>query len=417
MFDTNKFIENTISYTQFLDKKKNHLEDFRNTEDYLKKYREKLNLLEKTAKEAGLSSFLNIETLLKEFLKEFKFENLNENTDTVYAVIEFLKNNERELKKISSVLKDIKSLWEEIARAEEDSFKEVNFLSALDKTVQDINKTFESSSFDELSRLESEADKVKKNLLDLVDIKDYFKNILDKYVFIGDDSKDLQKEIEFFVNELYYKGSIDEVLMNKRKIKERFNEIKNKESSTYRKAFPVVRLQRKDMNDVFLYSFREGDEVFDNQKEINFKDYKVIETNKFIYIDQYPKSGVFLKTKLAEEMELTKDHYAAMAEFEEKSYTYYASIFGALFILSILSLFGLVSLYLLVPAIIVSAISYKFLFMHQKKKIDEKYNIPKSFYFIPSSNYLFVNEGDYGLDVDYIKITILLNDKKTFLKE
>ncbi len=99
----------TIENKKTIQSKINLLEEFRSRESKFKLYEDALTDLEKIKATSNIDTFENIRDKLFNFLLEFDDMNIDANIDKVKAVIDFLKQKEPELKKLSDNLNFIKN--------------------------------------------------------------------------------------------------------------------------------------------------------------------------------------------------------------------------------------------------------------------------------------------------------------------
>src|SRR5574344_1558178 len=97
--------------SRLIKEKSKHLEEFRNKEESLRLYEDALGDLEKTKISSQIDTFYNIKEKLISFLLNFNPEDIIENVNEVKSVIEFIKNKEAELKKLSEIFLFIQKNW------------------------------------------------------------------------------------------------------------------------------------------------------------------------------------------------------------------------------------------------------------------------------------------------------------------
>ena len=416
-FTTNAFIDKMLETSGFINGKRNTLENFRIVEDYLKKYRDKLNELDKACKDASLDSYKEIKDRLTSYLSRFDMDDLPSNIENIDIVISFLRANEAELGKISALLNHINNTWgafiEKIKN--KDKKEDPKFVNEMNIKIKKINDSFCSISLNDLSRTEVDAEKLKKEINEVINAFDFFTVTLDKYLFIGKEAKEVKAEISYFLENDFYKDSLGELSVRRKKIERLLDIIKKDGTKTKRKSFFVVRLKRKGKEDIHSYTIKAGDTILDNQESYNINDYNVEETGKKVYFDNYPAAGVFERVQLAKDLEVSKDHYKAIANLENFSYGIFNGIGVLLIILSFLVMNSTLNPFVLIASSVLFYFLFKFSFLSKKNAIDKKLKIPYSFYFIPV-NWIVVKEGDEGLNIENLKLTLLINDELTFLK-
>lgn len=417
MFDTNQFVDKLLHISTFISRKREHFESFRKVEHYLKSYREKLVQLDRAAKDSSIGNFKNINDLLEEVLLEFNLKDLEDNTDTIESVIDFLKAHEKELKSTSILLVFINDTWKNFLNRKEFLEKaDPNFVNQVNNEVEKINSVFIETSFDNLGRVESEAKKLKKEINEVVNAYDNFKVCLDKNVFIGERAKLVEYSLKNFLEIEFFEKTLSELSIRRKEIEELLEQVSIHETFTKTESFFVVRLNRKNSDNIHSYTIKAHGEVLDNQENINFDEYDIIETGQKVYFNNYPKEGIFERIELAENLKLSKKHLVAMAELETKAYKSFTALGVAFMFTAILSIFSVFSPFYLLPLLAISYFGFQKYFKWLKNSIDIEHNIPNSFYFIPI-DYTICKEGDEGLNHEMLRITLLINDKKTFLRE
>jgi len=262
-FTTNEFIEKMLETSSFINSKRDALENFRIVEDYLKKYRDKLNELDKACKDASLDSYKEIKDRLISYLSRFDMDDLPSNVENIDTVISFLRANEDELDKISALLNHINNTWGAFIEKIKNKDKKENpkFVAEMNTKIEKVNDSFRSTSLNDLSRTEVEAEKLKKEVNEVINAFDFFTVTLDKYLFIGKEAKEVEDEIAYFLENDFYKDSLGELSVRRRKIERLLTIIKKDGTKIERKSFFVVRLRRKGKEDIHSYTIKVGDTV------------------------------------------------------------------------------------------------------------------------------------------------------------
>lgn len=155
----------TIENKRTIQNKINLLEEFRSRESKFKLYEDVLTDLEKIKAASNIDTFENIRDKLFNFLMEFDNINIDENIDKVKAVIDFLKQKESELKKLSDNLNFIKKLWITFVNRRNSDNKKSIMIQSITEDIEFLLDSFSSAGADDLSRLEQGVEDLKNDVL------------------------------------------------------------------------------------------------------------------------------------------------------------------------------------------------------------------------------------------------------------
>lgn len=418
MININEFMNDySVNNNNFMKEKNNILEDFRIKEDDLKLYEDSLTDLEKIIISSKIDSYDNIKEKILNFLLEFNPTDIKENVEKVESVIAFLLSKEHELKKLSDVFNFITKTWTAFLKRRHEKEKNSIFINEISDKIQLLYESFYTSGIDDIGRLEQMSDDLKQEVLKIINLFEDFYILLDKNVFIGKDAITFKNEVEEFLNKDFFESSTVELIKRKEKLSFDLTEILEKETILEKKAFPVYKITRKNKKDYFFYSIKFDSYLLEFQNEFINEDLSYIEeTNKYIYLDNYPSKGIFKIEDIKQNLTISESHFETMLEFENKSTKLFYSIIFVILISSLLSIFNIINIFVLLFICLISYSSFFLSFKFLLNKLFQKYNTYDAFFFIPT-NFYFLKEGDYNFNYKDLIFNILINADKTILKE
>lgn len=418
MINLNEFMDNyTIHNNQFMKEKNNILEDFRAKEDNLKLYEDSLTDLEKLIISSKIDSYDNIKEKIFNFLLEFNPTDIKENVEKIESVIAFLNSKEHELKKLSEVFNFITKTWTAFLKRRHENEQNSIFINEISEKIQFLYESFYTSGIDDIGRLEQMSDDLKQEVLKIINLFEDFYVLLDQNVFIGKEATIFKNEVEEFLNKDFFESTTIELIKRKEKLSFDLKEILEKETLLEKKALPIFKITRKNKKDYYFYTVKFDDYLLEFQNEFIDESISFIEdTNKFIYLDNYPSKGIFKINEIKETLRISESHFETMLDFENKSSKMFYFIFFIILTFSMLSIFNLINIFILLFVCSLSYGSFYLYFKHLSKSLYQKYNTTDAFFFIPT-NYYFLKEGNNNLNYKDLIFNILINADKTILKE
>lgn len=405
----------TIENKKTIQSKINLLEEFRSRESKFKLYEDALTDLEKIKATSNINTFENIRDKLFNFLLEFDDMNIDANIDKVKAVIDFLKQKEPELKKLSDNLNFIKKLWITFVNRRNPENKNSIMIDSITEDIEFLLDSFSSAGADDLSRLEQGVEDLKNDVLKVTGMFDEIHNYLEVNIFIGKEANLLKKDLENFINIDFYSSDLVQIFKRKEEINENIKEIENNQTVKVKKGIPVIKAVNPNKNDYTVYTLKFDDYLleFENQ---DLSKSVLKDTNELLYFDNFPEKGVFKAHEIKDDLKISEDVLEAMVELNKKSENLFFTSIGFITLFGILSFFNIINIWLLMFMFLSFVFGFKKLFKQMAKSIKKKFNIENAFFFIPV-NYFIVSEGDIGLNHKDLIYTVIVNYKKTILKE
>lgn len=405
----------TIENKKTIQSKINLLEEFRSRESKFKLYEDALTDLEKIKATSNIDTFENIRDKLFNFLLEFDDMNIDANIDKVKAVIDFLKQKEPELKKLSDNLNFIKKLWITFVNRRNPENKNSIMIDSITEDIEFLLDSFSSAGADDLSRLEQGVEDLKNDVLKVTGMFDEIHNYLEVNIFIGKEANLLKKDLENFINIDFYSSDLVQIFKRKEEINENIKEIENNQTVKVKKGIPVIKAVNPNKNDYTVYTLKFDDYLleFENQ---DLSKSVLKDTNELLYFDNFPEKGVFKAHEIKDDLKISEDVLEAMVELNKKSENLFFTSIGFITLFGILSFFNIINIWLLMFMFLSFVFGFKKLFKQMAKSIKKKFNIENAFFFIPV-NYFIVSEGDIGLNHKDLIYTVIVNYKKTILKE
>ncbi len=405
----------TIENKRTIQNKINLLEEFRSRESKFKLYEDALTDLEKIKATSNIDTFENIRDKLFNFLLEFDDMNIDANIDKVKAVIDFLKQKEPELKKLSDNLNFIKKLWITFVNRRNPENKESIMIQSITEDIEFLLDSFSSAGADDLSRLEQGVEDLKNDVLKVTGMFDEIHNYLEMHLFIGKEANLLKKDLENFINIDFYSSDLVQIFKRKEEINENIREIENNQTVKVKKGIPVIKAVNPNKNDYTVYTLKFDDYLleFENQ---DLSKSVLKDTNELLYFDNFPEKGVFKAHEIKDDLKISEDVLEAMVELNKKSENLFFASIGFITLFGILSFFNIINIWLLMFMFLSFVFGFKKLFKQMAKSIKKRFDIENAFFFIPV-NYFVVSEGDIGLNHKDLIYTVIVNYKKTILKE
>lgn len=419
MINLNNVYENYISFQESKIKEKiNLFETFSKKEEELRDYEEALSVMDKTAKNVNLNVFKKIRKKMFTFLfQKFDTEYIRGNVERTKAIERKLKEKEQELKKLSETLSFIVKTWEAFIKRRNFINKKSLFIEEIFLKMEETEKQFKKCDLDDIGRLEEFAEEIKQEILKIINMFEYLYSIKEKYVFIGKEAQEIEKDINLFLDKDFFESSVLELIKRKENIQSILSEILKNETEYIKKRFQVVKIIHKEKVELVSYSIKINDDYIlaTNMGEINKEIYNVIELDKYIYIDNYPSHGIFEAAEIGKLMNISLNQFETMIEFEQKSSKLFYFLLSVSFILILLSLFNIVDIMSLLFLLLFFYGSFTFSFKYLLKKTNTKYEVEDAFFFIPL-NYYLVKEGNSNLNYKDLVFYILDNAEKTIFK-
>jgi hypothetical protein len=405
----------TIENKKTIQSKINLLEEFRSRESKFKLYEDALTDLEKIKATSNIDTFENIRDKLFNFLLEFDDMNIDANINKVKAVIDFLKQKEPELKKLSDNLNFIKKLWITFVNRRNPENKKSIMIQSITEDIEFLLDSFSSAGADDLSRLEQGVEDLKNDVLKVTGMFDEIHNYLEMHLFIGKEANLLKKDLENFINIDFYSSDLVQIFKRKEEINENIREIENNQTVKVKKGIPVIKAVNPNKNDYTVYTLKFDDYLleFENQ---DLSKSVLKDTNELLYFDNFPEKGVFKAHEIKDDLKISEDVLEAMVELNKKSENLFFASIGFITLFGILSFFNIINIWLLMFMFLSFVFGFKKLFKQMVKSIKKRFDIENAFFFIPV-NYFIVSEGDIGLNHKDLIYTVIVNYKKTILKE
>lgn len=403
--------------SRLIKEKSKHLEEFRNKEESLRLYEDALGDLEKTKVSSQIDTFYNIKEKLISFLLNFNPEDIIENVNEVKSVIEFIKNKEAELKKLSEIFLFIQKNWVSfLTRRNPDDMDSV-FIEEVNEKIQSLNDAFYSAGINDIGRIEEVSNDLRQEILKIINLFEDLYLLLDLNVFIGEEAIDLKREIEDFLNVDFYESNLIDLYKRKEQINTFIKDNIAKDTSYIKKGLEVIKIQKKDKLDYYFYTVKINDYLLEiNNEKISREEYNIISTGKFIYIDNYPEKGIFKIEEIKQKINISLSQYQLMNDFDKTTNNLFITFSltflfsGVLYLLNVFSIFFIIFLLLALSG------AFYHLFYFLLRKYEKKYEVPNSFFFIPT-NFYFLKIGDNHLNYKDLILALLINSEKTILKD
>lgn len=397
--------------------KSKHLEVFRAKEESLRIYEESLSDLEKAKSSSQIDTFFNIKEKLLSFLLNFNPEDMSENIEQVKSVIDFIKTKEGELKRLSEIFSFIQKNWVSfLTRRNPDNMDSI-FIEEVNEKIQNLNDAFYSAGINDIGRIEEISNDLKQEILRIINLFEDLYILIELNVFIGEEAIELKREIEDFLNVDFYENPLVDLYKRKEQISTMMKDISSINTIYVRKPLEVVKVQKKDKLDYYFYTVRLNNYILEiNNEPISEEDYNIINTDKFIYIDDYPERGIFKIEEIKSKIRISLSQFQLINDFDTTTHNLFIFLAVTFLFAGGLYLLGIISIFLLMFILFVFSSTFYFSFNFLLKKYEKKHNVPNSFFFIPT-NFYFLKIGDNNFNYKDLIFALLINADNTILKD
>ena len=394
-----------------LEEKDTLLERFKDVERELKNYLILLSDLEKLKNEINLELFNNELNDFIQILMNFNPEDMQYNIEALHGGILHLKSIQFELIEISKKYFNIVNFWNEFAINKYNLDSNSKIYKDIQYILQDIKNDLSNASINDFSRLEEKINLAKKQIERSISIISFLKEMINKYIFIGEKEIQFLEKVENFLLNDYKTKSLGEIAIITEELDKEFKEIESNSETEFKKI-PVLKVISKTGN-AYSYVIEPKEKLYLNVADIEIDNPEYININRFIYIDNYPKHGIFSKDFLLNDMEVPTKYFDMIKEFDSKTLKYFILISSLIFLIIFLFVIGIFSLFQLSLFLILMPILFITLFNKTKNDTNKKYHMRDAFHFY-QSNYLIVSEGDPLFKPQNITPLILMNFSKIF---
>ncbi len=408
----NDFMSKYIDFNISQNKSKiAELENFRDVELFIRRYEDAVTDFEKAKHSSQLDYFYQIKGRLLSFLMDFNTRDLQSNIDKVESATQFLEEKEIEFKDVSNNLKFIITTWAAFSeRRSLDTKRGVKFFDEIKNKINNLEESFSSAGLEEIGRIEESAESLKIEITKLIGIFDSLFLILDKNVFIGDEAMLLKEELEQFLQEQIYTLSIHEIYSEIEELETKID-ILTKTAVWSKERFPVIKIENKDDPNIYTYSLLFNDEYILEISGMPIEHSKFYKTNKYLYLENYPKSGIFNVKDIRNNFNLSEDHLLAINTLNSKSGKSFLGFSVLSFLALSLNILGILSIWIAVPLSLLFILLFIQNFNALAKKVESMYKVKDLFFFIPI-DYLITKIGDDGLNFQNVIPSILINFDK-----
>lgn len=408
-------LQYTEKNSEFIKEKTIVLEKFRTNEDLLRVYEDTLGDLEKIKMNSQIDIFDNIKDRLSNYLLSFNPDDIEANINEVKSVIQFIKTKQKELKKLSDVFLFIKKTWISFLTRRNPENIYSNFIEEVNEKINNLNESFFTGGINDLGRMEELSEDLKTEVLKIIALFEDLYILTEKNVFIGEEALAIKRDIEEFLNVDFYELSLLELYKRKEELTLFITPLLSKEKNLITKALPVVKIENKLNKELYYYSVKVGDYILEfENKEISENDI-IVDINKFVYIDNYPEKGIFNIDDIKKRIDISKNQFKLMNDFDEYTSKTFFSMMISFFIVGGIYLFDVIGIF----AFLFASIMFSGIFYISYKKLlsalEKKYKVKNAFFFIPT-NYYFLSEGDIHFNYRDLIYTLLVNSDKTILR-
>lgn len=412
MIDLNTLFEiYNKEFTTINNEKQTILEDFREKEVKLKKYDEALAELEKSKNSAKFDLFSNLSERFLHILLQFDPNDIDNNTNNVVGGLLYLEEIKRDLTEVSKKYTFLQNLWQRFLNRKEGIDTDAKFIKDITYELEKIEEDLNNTTIDEIPRLEEKIENTKTMIERSISMLEDMNQILERHFFIGKESKNLYFAIQDFIDHKYKSASLSEITDFTNKVRDDFK-ILYKTAKTSRMKVPVIKIQKDKGDKVYTYGFSIEDCLI-NPSDVKIDSPNYLNTGEFIYIDNFPISGIFEKSFLHNNLEVADDQFEAIKEFNKKAYKNFLLFSGLSFASVIMSIFGTISTLNAIALTALYPLLFMIMFSTAKKAIERKYKLPKMFHFY-ETNYYIIKEGTDSFAIQNVIPYIFLNYKEIF---
>jgi len=408
--DINKLFDIYIDENSAIELEKgNKLESFRIVESEFKKYTYALGELEKVKNEATVDYYQRIRKDLETRLLNFNPINLKENLYPIYNEIHKIKEMRDDLKNSSSRMKLIHNMWGGFIKRNNSIDMNSIFIQNISDKIAYLENLFENIEFIEISRIEEELGDLRRNIEQSITMIEELSEIYYDFDFIGVEPIRLKKDIYEFITNKYKTLNLIDLHEEHSSLTLRISNLKL-ETSTKRERVKVIKIENKKIRSVYSYGI-ELNGVFMNLSDMDLSSVDKIDTEEYIYIDNFPKFGLFRKSDFKDTMNLSSEQFIAIDDFSRSTFKLFL-----LFVLASLTTLsftasGSISPLLSIPIVMANSFIFIFIFKGLIIRNNSKYKLPNMFYFF-NIDYKLISIGDNSLKYQRIIPLIFINFNK-----
>jgi len=400
------------------------LDIFREKEEELKEYIKQVSLLEKTKNNYKMKDFEKIISNIAINLAE-EFSNLDmplknifvsDNVKKINGIILGIKNRGYEFENIANKFNNIKKLWIAFIKPREYLDKNAKFIRTIEEELLILSNDIKEINIDDIGRIEENIASLKELIEKAIYAISEMEILYNNYFFVGYEAEKIKKNIEKLLDREYKDLDIGKLVIKVKQILEEKKKIivSNK---TVTEKIHVVYIKEKENKKVNTYGFYING-VYLNPSEIEFKDPEYIFLKQYIYVDNFPISGIFEKKWLIENLDISQNQLLAMEKFSAVSMKKFliGAVGGSIFAWILYATTPIFNLITFIFSVLGIHLFFAWNFRSLKKKIDKEFNVPDAFYFIPI-NYVYIKEGTDKLKYEKLPMLILKNFEKIFNSE
>lgn len=410
----NEFIDSFVSIgTRITAEKVNVLETFRATETKLKDYSESLNDLEKQQNKINLIEFGGLRSKTVEILSVFDPINIENNISKIYETIDFFKNIENELIEVSESLINVRRSWNFFIEKNKE-FKDSIFDNYVNQKEQKLKDTLNVINPREIGILSIDIEKARQEIELIISYISKIKDLLLMNIFIGDESKKIENEISMLMSD-YDNNDISNFIEKAKELIQRVEDI-NTSGEKGTVAVEVVRYSNKENKSIFKHTLKFGDHIMKYDTFFNIENPHVVNTGKYVFLDNFPLEGVFKGRDIIESLDYNDNYISAVEDFSNTSIFMFSMLIILIMITTTASLFiGGIAVYINFILALAGIIGFNPYLASLQITSAAKFGLKKIFIY-SKTNFIVASKGE-DTDMNAILLGVIQDFDNTILNE
>lgn len=410
----NEFIDSFVSIGSGITAEKvNVLETFRATETKLKDYSESLNDLEKQQNKINLIEFGGLRSKTVEILSVFDPINIDNNISKIYETIDFFKNIENELIEVSESLINVRRSWNFFIEKNRE-FKDSIFDNYVNQKEQKLKDTLNVINPREIGILSIDIEKARQEIELIISYISKIKDLLLMNIFIGDESKKIENEISMLMSE-YDNNDISNFIEKAKELIQRVEDI-NTSGEKGTVAVEVVRYSNKENKSIYKHTLKFGDHIMKYDTFFNIENPHVVNTGKYVFLDNFPLEGVFKGRDIIESLDYNDNYISAVEDFSNTSIFMFSMLIILIMITTTASLFiGGIAVYINFILALAGIIGFNPYLASLQITSAAKFGLKKIFIY-SKTNFIVASKGE-DTDMNAILLGVIQDFDNTILNE
>jgi len=298
-------------------RKASALESFKKSEADLRDYVDALSDIEKAKNQTKLYQYQGMSKALLSNLLEIDPKDFSSETKRIIDTTEALKGLEDDIAQTASEFTEIKKRWKTFLTTNK-YIKESNCEKEIEKEIQNIEDLMTNVGLNDIPKLDAEISSFKEKVKTIIIFLDKLFDLHNKSYFIGTKAKKIKEIIKEFLDKEIKVVSCDRIL---EKTKEINTKIKSIPKEYEVKKTEILEINNLGKSDIPVYAVKILNDVI-NLTDLEITHPKYEKTGKYIYLENYPKEGIFTSQEAIKKIQISKKQELAVEEHKEVAKNY-----------------------------------------------------------------------------------------------